>query len=132
MVFGPFQQWGLDFIGEIHPTSTGRHHWILTTTDFFTKWIESIPTRNATHKVFIGFLEEILSRFGCPNKIITDNATSFKVEPLVKFYEKFGIQLIHSTPYYPQGNGLVDSSNKSLVRLSKNCCRIKNNLGIQS
>jgi hypothetical protein len=42
---GPFQQWGLDFIGEIHPTSSGHHRWILTATDYFTKWIEAIPTR---------------------------------------------------------------------------------------
>ena len=28
-----------------------------------------------------------------------------------------GIQLVHSTSYYPQGNGLVESSNKSLVRI---------------
>jgi hypothetical protein len=35
----PFQQWGLDFIGEIHPTSSGQHKWILTATDYFTKWI---------------------------------------------------------------------------------------------
>jgi hypothetical protein len=37
VVSGPFQQWGLDFIGEIHPASSGQHRWILTTTDFFTK-----------------------------------------------------------------------------------------------
>ena len=36
----PFQQWGLDFIGEIHPPSTGQHIWILTATDYFMKWIE--------------------------------------------------------------------------------------------
>jgi hypothetical protein len=47
---GPFQQWGLDFIGEIHPASSGQHRWILTATDYFTKWIEAIPTRNASHK----------------------------------------------------------------------------------
>jgi transposase InsO family protein len=35
----------------------------------------------------------------------------------VKFCEKFGIHLIHSTPYYPQGNGLVESFNKSLVNI---------------
>jgi transposase InsO family protein len=52
-------------------------------------------------------LEDILSRFGCPNKIITDSAAAFKDEPMVKFCEKFGIQLIHSTPYYPQGNGFA-------------------------
>jgi hypothetical protein len=27
--------------------------------------------------------------------------------------------LIHSTPYYPQGNGLVESSNKSLIKIIK-------------
>jgi hypothetical protein len=35
-VSGPFQQWGLDFIGEIHPNSSGQHRWILTATDYFT------------------------------------------------------------------------------------------------
>jgi hypothetical protein len=37
----------------------------------------------------------------------------------VKFCEKYGIQLVHSTPYYPQGNGLAESSNKSLVNIIK-------------
>ena len=38
-----------------------------------------------------------MARFGCPNRIVTDNAASFKVEPLIKFCEQFGITLIHST-----------------------------------
>ena len=33
--------------------------------------------------------------------------------------ESMGIQVVHSTSYYPQGNGLVESSNKSLVRVIK-------------
>jgi ribonuclease HI len=119
VVSGPFQQWGLDFIGEIHPASSGQHRWILTATDFFTKWIEAIPTRSASHKVIIGFLEDLITRFGCPNKIVTDNAAAFGSEPLAKFCEQFGIKLIHSTPYYPQGNGLAESSNKSLIRIIK-------------
>jgi hypothetical protein len=115
----PFQQWGLDFIGEIHPPSSGQHRWILTATDYFTKWIEATPTRSASHKVIISFLEDIIARFGCPNRIVTDNAASFKSEPLIKFCEQFQISLIHSTPYYPQGNGLAESSNKSLIKLIK-------------
>ena len=31
--------------------------------------------------------------------------------------ESMGIQLVHSMSYYPQGNGLAESSNKSLVRI---------------
>jgi hypothetical protein len=103
----PFQQWGLDFIGEIHLASSCQHRWILTATYYFTKWIEVVPTRSSLHKVIINFLEDIIARFGCLDKIITDNASSFKSEPSIKFCEQFGISLIHSTPYYPQGNGLT-------------------------
>ena len=52
----PFQQWGLDFIGEIHPPSSAQDKWILTATDYFTKWIEVIPSRQATDTVIISFL----------------------------------------------------------------------------
>eukprot|EP00253_Pinus_taeda_P033224 PITA_33224 len=48
---GLFQQWGLDFIGENNPHSIGQHKWILVATDYFTKWIEAIPTRKADHHV---------------------------------------------------------------------------------
>jgi transposase InsO family protein len=119
VVLGPFQQRGLNFIGEIHPTSSGQHRWILTATDFFTKWIEVVPTRSASHKVIIGFLEDLITRFGCPSKIVTDKVAAFGSEPLTKFCEWFGIKLIHSTPYYPQGNGLAESSSKSLIRIIK-------------
>jgi transposase InsO family protein len=119
VVSGPFQQWGLDFIGEIHPASSGQHRWILTTTYFFTKWIEAIPTRNASHKVIIGFLEDFITRFDCPSKIVTDNIAAFGSEPLDKFCEQLKINLIHSTPYYPQGNGLEESSNKILINIIK-------------
>jgi hypothetical protein len=37
--FMTFLAVGLDFIGEIHPASSGQHMWILTATDYFTKWI---------------------------------------------------------------------------------------------
>ena len=66
------------------------------------------------------FLEEhILSRFGVPRKIITDNAPAFKYKKMVEFCFKYQIQLGHSTTYYPQGNGLEESSNKSLMRIIK-------------
>jgi ribonuclease HI len=119
-VEAPFQQWGLDFIGEIHPPSSGQHKWILTATDYFTKWIEAVPSRQATDAVIIKFLENnILSRFGCPTKIITDNAAAFRSKKLIDFCSRYHIVLGHSTAYYPQGNGLAESSNKTLVNIIK-------------
>jgi hypothetical protein len=117
-VNGPFQQWSLYFISEINPSSSGKHKWILVATDYFTKWIEVVPTRNATHQVVMKFLyENILRRFSFPKRLVTDNATAFKADALVDMCESMGIQLVHSTPYYPQGNGLVESSNKRLIRI---------------
>jgi len=119
-VNGPFQQWGLDFIGEINPHSSGQHKWILVATDYFTKWIEAIPTKNSSHQVVIKFLNDnIFTRFGCPTKLVTDNVAVFKAKELMDMTESMGIQVVHSTSYYPQGNGLAESSNKSLVRVIK-------------
>ena len=36
-VESPFQQWGIYFIGEIHPSTFRQHKWILTRTYYFTK-----------------------------------------------------------------------------------------------
>jgi hypothetical protein len=101
-VEAPFMQWGLDFIGEIYLPSSAQHRWILTATDYFTKWIEVVPTRKAIDTVIIQFLEiNILSRFDCLVNIITENAMSFKSKKMEKFCSDYNITLGHSTSYYP-------------------------------
>eukprot|EP00253_Pinus_taeda_P012606 PITA_12606 len=98
----------------------GQHKWILTATDYFTKWIEAIPCRQTSDSTIIQFLESnILSRFGCPEKIITDNAAAFKSKKIINFCHKYHITLGHSIAYYPQGNGLAESSNKNLINIIK-------------
>jgi hypothetical protein len=78
--------------------------------------------------VIITFLEtNILSRFGCPRKIITDNAEAFKYKNMVEFCSKYQITLGHSTSYYPKGNGLAESLNKSLVNFIKTLLQDKKN-----
>eukprot|EP00253_Pinus_taeda_P035993 PITA_35993 len=124
-LFADVFKWGLDFIDEIHPASSSQHRWILTTTDYFTKWIEAIPTRQATDAVIISFPENnILSRFGCPNKLINDNVAVFKSKNMIEFCNKYKIILGHPTAYHPQGNGMAESSNKSLVNIIKKLLEI--------
>jgi len=57
--------------------------------------------------------ENIFSRFGCPHKLITDNAAAFRAKELVEMCNSMGIKLVHSTSYYLQGNGLPESSKKA-------------------
>jgi len=51
--------------------------------------------------------------------IITENAAAFKSKKMTEFCEKYNIKLGHSTAYYPQGNSLAESSNKSLINIIK-------------
>ena len=51
--------------------------------------------------------------------MITDNAKTFTSSKMVRLCNDYSIILSHSTTYYPQGNGLEESSNKSLVRTIK-------------
>eukprot|EP00253_Pinus_taeda_P013991 PITA_13991 len=43
MTYRPFQQWGLDFIGEITLNFSHQHKYILTATDYFSRWTKAIP-----------------------------------------------------------------------------------------
>lgn len=54
-----------------------------------------------------------------PEKIITDNAAAFNSKKMIDFYHKYHITLGHSTSYYPQGNGLAESYNKSIMNIIK-------------
>jgi hypothetical protein len=51
--------------------------------------VEAIPTRFATDAIAIKFLEEnIFTRFGCPRKIITDNAQAFNYLEMIYFCQR--------------------------------------------
>jgi hypothetical protein len=90
----PFQKWGLDFIGEINPPSSGQHKWILTATDYFTKWIEFVPTMNATNKVIMNFLEiNMFSTFGFPRKLVIENTQAFKSKAMIELCGNYNIIL---------------------------------------
>jgi hypothetical protein len=92
VVTSPFQQWGLDFIGEIHPPYSNQHKWILAATDYFTKWTKDIHVRNANHTMITIFLyHHIFSIFGFLKRLVTDNVVAFNDKALVKFCEHMGI-----------------------------------------
>eukprot|EP00253_Pinus_taeda_P034734 PITA_34734 len=116
----PFEQWGLDIIREITPHLSKQHRYILTTTDYFTKWVEAIPLKTANSEAIIEFIDQfIITRFGVPNALIFDNASYFSGNSIFEFAIKKGFKLKFSWNYYPQGNGLAESTNKNLITIIK-------------
>eukprot|EP00253_Pinus_taeda_P030282 PITA_30282 len=50
MIYRLFQQWGLDVIGEITMNSSQQHKYILTATDYFTRWTKAILLRKVNEE----------------------------------------------------------------------------------
>eukprot|EP00253_Pinus_taeda_P004730 PITA_04730 len=116
----PFEQWALDIIREIIPHTSKQHRYILTSTYYFTKWVEAIPLKVANSEAIIDFIDQfIITRFGIPNALIFDNASYFSGNTILEFAIKRGFKSKYSANYYPQGNGLAESTNKNLIKIIK-------------
>jgi hypothetical protein len=115
-----FRGWGLDFIGQIHPSSSKGHRFMLAAMDYFTKWTEAVPSKNMTHKEVIEFItEHIIHRFSIPQTLTTDQGTSFTSSQVREFADSYKIKLLNSSPYFDQANGQAESSNKTWIKLIK-------------
>ena len=61
----------------------------------------------------------IMARFGVPISLVFYNASYFSSIKLTAFANENRIKLHYSANYYPQGNDLVESTNKNLIRILK-------------
>ena len=104
-------------MGPVNPPSRG-YIWILVATEYFTKWAEAVPLRKATEGVVTNFIKEnIIIRFGVPHRIISDNGTPFVNNNVRKMLEFYQVKHHRSSPYYPQGNGQAEATNKTLIEI---------------
>jgi hypothetical protein len=91
---------GIKFIGQIHPSSSKGHHFVLVATYYFFKWNEVVPLKNMTHKEVIEFItEHIIHRFDIPQTLTTDQDTSSVSCQVREFIESYKIRLLNSSPY---------------------------------
>ncbi|XP_050945477.1 uncharacterized protein LOC127150833 [Cucumis melo] len=88
--FMSFEAWGLDLVEPIMPKSLVGHSYILAGTDYFSKWAEVVPLREAKKE----------------NIVILFRHTSFT-------------DMYKSSMYNVTANGLVEAFNKTLCSLLK-------------
>ena len=89
--------------------------------DYFTKWVETEPLANIRDVIAKKFVwRNIVTRFGVPRTLISDNRLQFDSKAFRRYCCKLGIANRYSTLAYPQGNGQVEAINKVIVsRLKK-------------
>ncbi|CAH9118568.1 unnamed protein product [Cuscuta europaea] len=111
----PFSRWGIDLVGPL-PRAAGNNRYIIVAVDYFTKWVEAEPLASITGARCQKFVHKnVITRFGVPQEIISDNGTQFEATPFHELLREWGIKHRFSYVAYPQGNGQVENANRTIM-----------------
>jgi len=109
----PFERVAIDLVGPF-PVAKGGFRFLLTCVDLATRWPEAVPVRTCTARVVIDKLTEIFTHNGYPKTIVSDNGAQFVGKTFTKWLVVNGITHVKSSPYHPQGNGVVERLHRTL------------------
>ena len=70
----PFDKWVVDFLGHINPPGKWNGvQYIITATDYLTRWEEATPIVDCTAAMTARFIfENIMTSFWCPRILMSD------------------------------------------------------------
>jgi transposase InsO family protein len=134
MTLQEFEKWAIDFVGPINPPRkcTGARY-IITAIEYLTRWAEARAFKDynaatATHFIF----DDIITRFGCPKVLMSDQGTHFINNTIEALIEKFAVHHQKRTPYHPQANETVEAFNNILeITLTKICSMNKDDYDLR-
>ena len=116
MVVQIFYVWGIDFMGPFPPSF--RNLYILLAVDYVSKWVEAIACPRNDANIVVGFIQrKILSRFGAPRTIISDEGIHFVNNLFAKLMSRYRVGHVRSLAYHPQSNGQVEISNREMKNI---------------
>ena len=114
LVGAPMERVAVDVMGPLPRTNKGNVY-ILSVIDYFTKWPEAyaLPNQEA-ETVADALLGGILSRFGLPDTLHSDQGRNFESRVFAAMCSRLGIQKTRTTPLRPQSDGLVERLHRTL------------------
>ncbi|KII70025.1 Retrovirus-related Pol polyprotein from transposon 17.6 [Thelohanellus kitauei] len=114
-----FELWEVDYTGQLPTTSKGNRY-IIVFIDHCTKWVEAKAVEDQSAITAAkAFFSLVVSRFGVQKYLLSDMGTAYESELFQQVCEYLGCAKLHTTPYHPMGNGLVERSNKTILRWEK-------------
>jgi hypothetical protein len=108
-----FHRVAMDTVGPLPETKSGNKY-ILVAIDHYSKWCEAKAVIDHGAKTAARFLEEdIICRYGVPKFVLTDNGGEWAAEFDV-MCKDYGIHHQHTTPQWPQCNGMAERLIKTI------------------
>lgn len=110
----PFAKIGLDLSGP-YPTTLSGNKYIVSFIDLFSGWPESFPVPDkSADQIAHLILEFIVTRYGCPLEILTDNGSEQVNRKVKETLKTMNINHITTSYYSPQANGRVERFHRTL------------------
>ena len=98
----------------------GQVKFAVIAVDYFTKWVETEPLATITEKKIETFVaRNILSRFGIPRVLVSDNGRQFDTPIFMQFCASYGIPNHYSSPEHPHANRQVEVTNRTILQSIK-------------
>ena len=111
----PFSKWGIELLGPF-PLAAGQMKYLIIAIDYFTKWIEAEPLSSITAAQAQKFVwQNIFTRFGIPESLITDNRMLFADRKFRDFLSSYRFRHHFTSVEHPQANGQVEVANKVIL-----------------
>lgn len=110
----PFHTIHADHLGPFIKTKRCNAY-ILVIVDAFTKYVNLTAVRNTKSATSIRVLREHFSYFGTPNRLVTDQGTSFTSAAFKNFMKSTGIKHILNAVATPRANGQVERYNRTIL-----------------
>ena len=111
----PWQMVAVDIL-EV-PLSCSKNRYLLVIQDYFSKWADAIPLPNQTADSITKELVKVFATYGMPDILHSDQGRNFESSILRQTLEAFGIKKSRTTAYHPQGDGMVERFNRSLLQM---------------
>eukprot|EP00253_Pinus_taeda_P012893 PITA_12893 len=113
MTLQPFEKWAIDFVGPITPQGKTVARYIITATEYLTRWVEAQPVKDYTAATTVKFLfDNVLTQFGCLKILMSDRGTHFLNETINALTKEFQVYHQQSMSYHPQASRTVEAFNK--------------------
>uniref|UniRef100_A0AAR2IQQ4 Uncharacterized protein n=1 Tax=Pygocentrus nattereri TaxID=42514 RepID=A0AAR2IQQ4_PYGNA len=118
---GPMRELVVDFVDMIKPIEGKRY--LLVVVDRFSRWPEACPTKRKDAQSVAKFLcREVISRWGLPDQISSDNGREFVDKTMKLILQKLGVKQRFGAVYDPQSQGICERMNGVLKkRIIKIC-----------
>ena len=115
--YSPFEKIVIDITGPLRQSKNGSKY-ILLIIDHFSKYLRLIPMKQTRSiDVARALIVHWISIFGIPRSIHSDRGTNFNSSIMEEVYRYFGILKTKTTPYHPEGDGVVERAIRTVKPL---------------